>query len=134
MVWNWVLCVLLPAGSILLAVLAQVSLQRLWPMTQHYGVWGITAESYFAVAVLAFLSFLSGYWVRKRMRAPAGLAVSSAVPFIWLGALVWASRPLGNIFLTWAAVFGLVAAVAPLAGVTAGWLVSSAMGEHVESA
>jgi len=133
MVWNWVPCVIFPAASIVLAVLAQVSLQRLWPMTQHYTVWGITAESYFAVAVLAFLSFLSGYWVRKRMRAASGLAVSSAVPFIWLGALVWASRPLGNTLLTWAAVFGLVTAVAPLAGVTTGWLVCSAMRGHVES-
>lgn len=133
MVRNWVLCVVLPAGSIVLAALAQVSLQRLWPMTQHFGVWGITAESYFAVAVLAFLSFLSGYWVRNRMRAVSGLAVSSAVPIIWLAASLWASRPLENIFLTWAAAFGLVAAVAPVAGVTAGWLVSSAMGKHVDS-
>ncbi len=54
--WTWLLCLVLPATSIVLAALAQLLLQKVWPMSQHYGIWGITVESYVAVAILALLS------------------------------------------------------------------------------
>ena len=96
-------------------------------MSQHYGIWGITVESYVAVAILALLSWLSGYWLRRRSAATSALLASCAVPLLWFGGFLWSMLPFKGYYLGSAATlaFELVAAIVPLAGVAIGWAISA---------
>jgi hypothetical protein len=114
--WKLALSVALPA-------LAQLLLTTIWPGVQHIPFPVASADSYFVVLLVAALCFLAAAWLQRNVRTPAGVVCTAVVPTAWLGLLLWATmRPVDHI--AWfrpITLFTIAAAIAPLAGVAAGW-------------
>ena len=125
--WKLALCVALPALAILVAALAQLLLTTIWPGVQHIPFPGVSADSYFVALLVAALCSLSAAWLQRNVRISAGVVCTAVVPIAWLGLMLW--RPIKHIVhIAWfqpITLFMIAAAIAPLAGVTAGWGASS---------
>jgi hypothetical protein len=125
--WKLVLCVALPALAIIVAALAQLLLTTIWPGVQHIRFPVVSADSYFVILLVAALCFLAAAWLQRNVRIPAGAVCTAVVPTVWLGLMLWPTmrhvehvawfRPITLLMIA--------AAIAPLAGVTAGWRASS---------
>jgi hypothetical protein len=117
------LSVALPALAILIAALAQLSLTIIWPGVRQIPVAGVSADSDLVVLLSAALCFVAATWLQRNVRSLAGAMCAAVVPAAWLGLWLWdIVRHFPDI--AWfrpITLFSIAAAIAPLAGVAAGW-------------
>jgi len=124
--WKLALSVALPALAIVIAALAQLLLTIIWPGVRRIPVAGVSADSSLAVLLSAALCFVAAAWLQRNVRSLAGALCAAVVPAAWLGLVLWSIlRHFPDI--AWfrpGTLFFIAAAIAPLAGVAAGWSAS----------
>jgi len=119
-------CILGTSAAIILSVLAQVVLTTLWPKVTAFSFGGISADSYLTVVAVGSLSAFVGFSLRARGRHRYALLLAVAVPTLWLGAMLYVILPTNSpIALNAVTVFTMIAAIAPLVGVAAGWFTAA---------
>ena len=122
----------LPALGIVIAALLQFALTTLWPGIQMLPSAIVSVDSYVAVLLTIGLCFLAGHWTQQHVPTAAGAACALIVPVAWFGFL-FRSTVVGAGSIAWLApltLFTLIAALAPLLGVAAGWALSLSKGRR----
>lgn len=132
-VYRLLASLLLPGLAILLAAFAQYVLTRVWPGIQAIRSPVVSPDGYFVVLCSAFLCFLAGDILGRRVGSRIGFACAAIAPLAFLAGMLWATvgRPgleLGAriAWLRPITLFCIVTAVLPLLGLALGWRYAAA--------
>jgi len=118
----------LPALCIAVASLVQDAVATAWPGIRMFHSAVVSVDSYVAVLLTLGLCFCAGRWVQQNVPAIAVAACALIVPLTWL-VFVVRSTMVGVGPIAWLrplTLFTLLAALAPLLGVSLGWVLSTA--------
>lgn len=120
--WRLLSALALPALAIAGADLGRRLMTWIWPGIQRVGFGYFSADTALFVAGMAFIAFLVGAWLQRRIRSAAGAVCAVIIPILWLGLVlrVEMARVSEMTWLRPATLVMVAIAGAPLLGVLAG--------------
>jgi hypothetical protein len=122
-----VLNLALPVLAIVVAALTQLALTSLWPGIQSVPSAVVSLDSYIVLLLALGLCFLAGLWAHRIVPTVAGAACAAIAPLAWFGLIFRGSFMIGGP-IAWfqpLTIFMVSTALAPLMGVSLGWVLAS---------